>query len=555
MTALSAAAAATAFLTAARLTASDPSDYDGPIPIEKLGGDAYVRRACDMPARWLRYIERGYHPGPAQGRDLIMVPTPPGYVGPPDNTAHSGPYPYLMQIPFVLYGPGFVDPRGPVELAREVTLADLAPTYADLMDFDFPRRQGRSLVKELKSTHRTPRLVVTVVIDGGGWNVLNRWPQAWPNLRNMIANGTSFEHATVGSSPSVTPTSHTNIGTGAFPNRHEVTAIVIRTDDGNFAGAFSEALRDADAEVAPSNVLTMPTLADLYDKATDNAAKVALLGFGNYVAGMIGHGAEITGADRDIAAFEESGSWTTTQEFFHLPAYLNDAGDLEALYDKVDLADGEADERWRGHEISPLEATPAFAPWVNQSIETIVANESFGEDDVTDLLYVNYKAPDAAGHLWNMIAPEQEDVLESTDRAVGDLVDYLDARVGPNHYLVAVVSDHGQTPFGSGGWPIDKAEMVADVGDALDRFDNDVSIVDGTTATNMFVDHGELRRNGLTSENLANFLSDYTIEDNAGDDYPGAFEKRRDERVFAGVFPGRKLSAIRTLCDRRFGTL
>ena len=541
-------AVAAALLAATRLTASDPSDYDGPIPIAQLAGDDYLRLACKMPPSWLRYIERGYHPGPAQDRDLIIVPRPPGYLGPADNTAHSGPYPYLMEIPFVLYGPGFVEARGEVDLDREVTLADLAPTYADLMDFDFPKRQGRSLVNELGPTRKVPRVVVTVVIDGAGWNVLDHWPQAWPNLRAMIAGGISFDEATVGSSPSVTPTSHTNIGTAAFPNRHGVTAIVTRTDDGSFAGAFSEALRDADADVAPSNVLTMETLADLYDKEMDNEARVALLGFGNYVAGMIGHGGEIPGADRDIAAFEESETWTTTEEFFRVPGYLNDAADLDALYEEVDLADGRADGQWRGHEISPLEATPAFAPWVTESIKAIVANESFGQDEVTDLLYVNYKAPDAAGHLWNMVAPEQEDALESTDTALGDLVDYLDARIGRNNYVVTVVADHGQTPFGAGGWPIDKVEMLDDITDALDRSDNDATIVAETTATNIYIDHEELRLNGLTSESLANFLSAYTIGDNADGDYPDEFENRVDERVFAGVFPGGKAVAMRGLC-------
>src|SRR3712207_3890222 len=69
---------------------------------EALAGiakDAYLRQACNMPAEWIKYIDRGYEPGPAQGKDLIIVPNPPGYVGGLISTTHSGPYDFLMDVP------------------------------------------------------------------------------------------------------------------------------------------------------------------------------------------------------------------------------------------------------------------------------------------------------------------------------------------------------------------------------------------------------------------------------------------------------------------------
>ncbi len=515
----------------------------------------YLEQACSMPREWLKFIDRGYEPGPAQGQDLIIVPEPPGYVGGLISTTHSGPYAFLMDVPLTFYGPGFVEPRGRVTPDREVTVADLAPTYADLVGFDLPERDGVSLIDELKPTPSKPRLIVTIAIDGGGWNVLEQWPDAWPDLKRLMDEGTNFDNATVGSSPSVTPSTHTNMGTGAFPKRHQVTAIVVRKDDGEIVGSFSRDLRSAGADVVPNRVLQMPTFADLYDKAMGNEAQVALVGFGNYITGMMGHGANHPGGDHDIAAFEEVEHWATDPEFYSLPEYLNtELPGPEDDYEDVDVSDGQADGLWRGHEISPLDATPAYAPWQNRALEAIIEREGFGQDDITDLMFVNYKAPDAAGHKWNMIGPEQEDVLRSTDEAIGDLAEFLEETVGENNFLMVVTADHGQTPLEAGGWPIFRLELLRDVARAFDHNDNGIGVINQTTATTIFVRPEELAANDATPEQLAAFLSAYTIGDNIGtQDYPAEFNDRKDEKIFAGVFPGRRLEEV-LACSRNRGT-
>lgn len=519
-------------------------------PVGPLPKRAYLKRACRMPPEWITRIHRGYEPGPAQGRDLIIVPKPPGYVGGLISTTHSGPYDFLQKVPLIFYGPGFVNPQGHVELAREVTLVDLAPTYAELMDFDLPERDGEPLDEILHDTAKRPRLIVTIVIDGGGWNALNRWPDDWPYMQRLVEEGVNIENAIVGSSPSVTPSIHTNIGTGAYPRRHRVTAIVVRRDGGRIVGAFSHDLRSAGPDVSPSRTLRMRTLADLYDLANDNIPEVALVGFGNYITGMLGHGAELDGADYDIAAFEELDQWMTDSEFYMLPDYMTALPGPEEELEDVDVSDGLADGLWRGHEISPLDATPAYAPWQNEGIKAIVENEGFGDDELTDLLYINYKAPDAAGHIWNMIGPEQADVIRSTDAAIGELVSFLNKAVGRNDYLLVITADHGQTPLEAGGWPIYRTELFDDVTRVFDRKSNDRGLIDQTTATTIFIEEEEMKANDVKPEELAAYLSDYTIADNIDkQDYPKEFNTRKKERIFSAVFPGRQLEKI-VACSR-----
>jgi hypothetical protein len=264
---------------------------------------------------------------------------------------------------------------------------------------------------------------------------------------------------------------------------------------------------------------------------------------------MIGHGAALTGADHDISPMlaKVEQRWGTNPTYYEAPEYINDdvAGpeaDLEAL----DRSDGQADGKWRGHEIPPVVSTPALAPWENRIIKAIIENEGFGRDDVTDLLSINYKAPDSLGHLYNMNSPEEAETLESADAALGDLVDYLDEEVGENEYVVIVTADHGQTPLDAGGWPINRDEIRADIEGRFDKVDNDIAVLEQTSASSFFMRKAEMKENGITPEKIASFLTDYTIGDNIADgaEIPPEFEDRLDEPIFDAVIPGRKITKV-----------
>ncbi|HYN35466.1 MAG TPA: alkaline phosphatase family protein, partial [Actinomycetota bacterium] len=365
----------------------------------------------------------------------------------------------------------------------------------------------------------------------------------------LTQSSTSVTNAIVGSSPSVTPAIHTNLSTSAFPDRHGVTGIVVRKNNGKFVGVFTKELDYAGSKTDPSVALKVTTLADEWDKDMDNAPQVATVSFGNFTAGMIGHGSELKGGDKDIAAFEEESAWATDPRYYSLPEYLNtEVPGPEAFVEETDLLDGQSDDLWRGHEIAPLDATPAFAKFENEAIKAIISREGMGADELTDLFYINYKAPDMAGHQWNMIAPEQKDALKSVDDALRDLVSFLDAQVGSDEYVLAITADHGQTPLEAGGWAVDKDEILNDVSEEFDRTSNGVGLLERTSPTVMFVNSAELQANNVTPEELANFLTDYTIEENVGprDDNTLAkeFVDRATDPVFSAVYPGGSIPEV-----------
>jgi hypothetical protein len=524
-----------------------PSAGGADEPDEQLPKKAYLRAACNLPPEWVRLIHRGWAPGSTRDADLILVPRPNNYMGSFINTSHSGPYDFLQNVPLIFYGRGFVPATGEVSLDGETSFADVAPTYARLMGFDFPTRAGTPIDGIFTDHESPPRLIVTAVIDGGGWNVLEYWADAWPNIARLIDEGASVADVIVGSSPSITPATHTNLSTGTFPRVHGVTAIAVRNKTGDIVGAFSPGSNYTGARLMDATFsLRTTTLGDLWDKAQGNTPLVGMVANGNYPLGMLGHGAALTGGDKDTAAIISGFGWDTNPKLYSVPEYLNALPGPEGDLRKVDLMDGRADDQWQGHDIAPFPGTPALAPWQNRATKELIARAGFGADEVTDLLYINYKAPDHAGHEWNMIAPEQEDVIASVDNAIGDLAAFLDTTVGENAYLLVITADHGQTPLEEGGWPINRNEIVADIDSRFDKTINHASIIQRTSATSFFSNTAEMRANRVRAEQVATFLSRYTIGANIpeGTDVPEGFEERVDEPIFSAVFPGRRLPLV-----------
>jgi Type I phosphodiesterase / nucleotide pyrophosphatase len=553
---------ALALLTAACTTADTstegvaPGRTDGSpeTPGAALAGAGDWREmACELPPRYLELIDRGTYPG--RSPEIMVVPAKPNFFGSFAVTSHSGPWSYLQRVPLVLYGPGHVAGGGDLTVDREPTSADLAPTLAELLGVEWPSdRSGRALSEALVAEgERTapPKVMVVVVWDGGGWNVLKQWPKAWPNLMRIMRLGTSVQNAVVGSSPSVTPAIHATVGTGTWPVQHGVVDLQWRAENGRVRGSY-------DGE-KPA-LMRVPTLADIYDPTTGNEAKVGMLAERNWHMGMIGHGAYLDGGDKDImvlgsGAGEEN---YTNENYYTLPDYIRVPGakkDVRA----VDLEDGRLDDTWLGHEIlgdpKRWRQTPVQTRYQTRQIKAIFRNEGFGQDEVTDLFYTNYKELDLVGHIYNMLNPESRSVLKQTDAELGDLMGFLDDFVGAGEWVIAVTADHGQgpDPLRFGAWPINNTEMGKD---AARRFDVPVAeLFDKMRITGFWTNPEGLKRNGITLGALSNWIVNYRLKDNVrpGETVPQQYRDRLRERLFAAAFPSKELPEILECAGRRSG--
>lgn len=499
---------------------------------------SFQAQVCGLSEEWLELVQRGYHPQ-RSGQVSFLPDEPIYFAGGGDGWGHSGPWPHLQEVPLVFFGPGIVPAMAEVTEGNDDTLADVAPTLAALMRGSLSATDGHvldeaaQLRRVLKA--RSPRVIVTMIWDGGGWNTLRAHPEAWPNLKAMMAGGVTYT-VDVGSSPSVTPAIHSTLGTGVFPNTHAITGVPLLDDRRRAVDPFL----DGDS----GRFLAVPTLAERWDENTGNEALVGMVGHVPWHLGMIGVGAERVGGDKDHAAWLdlETNEWITNREHYSLPTGFGDETDLTELISELDEGDG----AWMGVPLDDparYEELPAFAAHHTAALIGLMDGEGYGQDEVADLMFTNYKQIDLLGHHFNMASPQVGAALEATDEALGELLGYLDDEVGKGNYVVVMTADHGQQPSAEAldSFGIDSNEMRSDL---IDRFG---PVIQDVAPTEVFVDEPALEARGHSIEDVARFVGDYRLGDNATSPVQealgaGAFDPF--DRLMALAVPSRLLSEV-----------
>jgi arylsulfatase A-like enzyme len=528
--------AAAAILAAAVLLANafGVFESEGDLP-------SFKAQACALPDEWLLRTQRGYYE-PRSGQVSILPKYPAYMASGGGGWSHSGPWDYLQEIPLVFYAPGRIDPVGDVD--RPVTMADVAPTIMTFLNAFIRSDDGASLDEAVRFTgsmirRGPPKLILTVVWDGGGWNALNQWPDDWPNLARMMREGVSYTNATVGSSPSVTPAVHTTLGTGVFPWTHGVTGVPVRDETGKVVDAFLKG--------ESSRFIQVPTVAEKWDEEHDNKALVGMIGYEPWHLGMIGQGAERSTGDRDDAAWLniETNDWITNDAHYRLPPALPETPGLQDDLDALDSQDGEKDETWLGQKIldapDRVEETPAFITYHARAMLNTIRAEGYGSDDIPDLMFTNFKQIDRLGHYFNMASEEVHQAVVESDRQLKVLTDGLDEIVGEGDWVVIVTADHGQQPDAKAidAYGIDPREVEADIRDEFGP------IVRAVWPTEVFLLDDAMAERGVTVEEVARFLGDYRLADNTqrvdfligGQGQFGARDRLFDMAIPAAMLP------------------
>ena len=503
------------------------------------GGRDLVKIACALPHEQLLRIWRGWRPD--RGAQLMFVPKEPNFVG--SGLPHVGPWDYIQTVPMFWYGPGVVRAQGEVD--RQVTVAGIAPTSGEVLKFDgFRAPDGQPMTEALlpKAEREVPKLLVTMVWDAAGINVLEEHPNAWPFTKSLIPKGTWYTDATVGSSPTSTAQIHATVGTGAFPLHHGIVGHNMLVA-GRITGPWNQ---------GPS-FLIEPTFADIYDRAMGNEPVVGIVGTVDIHFGMLGHGAFFSGGDRDIdltrsviggeTLTDEGFEWNLPEReapYYQLAGYANDVGGFERDKEAVDRADGQLDGKWRDNHIDELLQgfdTPARTPYQQRVVERVVREEGFGDDDVPDLLYLNFKEIDYVSHVWSMNSPEMLDAVVAQDRAMKRLVTFLDREVGKGEWAMVLTADHASMPdpAASGGYQISTGPMQEMINERFGT-PGGPDIVELMQPTQAFLNLEELEANGHTVDDVARFMMTFTQAQTAGGGIvPNPGEE--NDPVMAAAFP------------------
>jgi hypothetical protein len=479
--------------------------------------DQLARQVCrSVPREILVRTANGAHP--TRSGDVQMITPQPDYVD--GGLTHATPFDPTQRVPLFVYAPGRVKPGVYDEPAH---LTDVSATAASLLEFDgFTAPDGRPLDEALRPPEERdpPKLVITLVWDSAGVDLLDRWPSSWPYLRDLSKRGAWFTNASLNSAPANTPPSHATIGTGAYPRHHGMADEYIRIK-GELMKPNSE---------GPTMML-QPTLGDLYDLAMNNEPVVGAAGSLSAHIMMMSHGLGWTGGDDDIAIarevqFSETGGDDTAREwglttgmrpYYRFPDWANDDSIEAALAEaktSLDQRDGSLDGLWRGFSIEGMEGgfnTPARSPYQTALFEQMIERERFGADKVPDLLYLNYKIIDTLGHQFSADGEEMTDALEVQDEELRRFVAFLNQEVGRGDWAMILTADHGmqRDPAVTGAYLADIDSLVAAVeaefGGTAQR-----PVIQKARPTQLWLDVPLLRRYDHSVEQVADFIAGLT---------------------------------------------
>lgn len=237
------------------------------------------------------------------------------------------------RVPIAFAGEGVAR----MNIPRGTTVTDIAPTLADIIDFErpFPEvRSGEPIAGV--AAGQSPRLLLQVILKGLGSNDLEAQPDAWPFLRGLMDEGAATMDGDTGSLPLDPAAVVSTVGTGGSPSQHGITGEFVRSDEGRLVGSFSDG---ADSPV-------IATLADDLDEELGQRPLIGLVG--------------ATATDRGATGGEWYGSASDVDEVVIAPG--------DQVGPAVALLEGNSGERERAGRVG--------------------GDEVFGADGVPDLVSV-----------------------------------------------------------------------------------------------------------------------------------------------------------------------
>ncbi|MFL5246057.1 MAG: alkaline phosphatase family protein [Gemmataceae bacterium] len=355
-----------------------------------------------------------------------------------------------------------------------------------------------------------PRLVVLLLFDQLRGDYLERWDDLFneDGFHRLEREGAWFQNCHYPYAHTVTAAGHGSVGTGCSPNVHGIadndwyereTATRVNCVAGKPPDRYERVPplpgkpgeRKKSYGVAPDRLLA-PALGDAFMDGTGGKSRIVSLSFKDRGAVLFaGHQ-----PNADCFWFDsDSGSFVTSTYYRdRLPDWVKqfNAGrpadawfgkdwtrlrpdlDYEALSGPDDV-EGEGKgvgtpgsskagpavyqgrvfpHRMTGGLMKPgrgyydtLYNSPFGNDLLLQLAKRAIDAEQLGQHNVPDLLCISFSCNDSVGHTWGPDSQEVLDMTLRTDRLVGDLLNYLDDKVGEDAYVVGLTADHGVCPL------------------------------------------------------------------------------------------------------------
>ena len=442
--------------------------------------------------RFLEMFARAYFPG--RTGQLLIVPREGDFITRPDSDVaymHGSPWAYDVSIPLMFVGPAVRTGVYPMPAVQQ----DVAPTLAAALGVQMPPTTTGRVLPVLRTGFARPRVVMLLVLDGMRRDYFDRYAGSMPTFTALRQRSAWFTQAQVNYLPTNTAVGHSTISTGTDPRVHGITGVSVYD-------RIHHRRHDLFAGAIPQDLMAL-TLADVWQLAMDGRAIILAQGSIDRAATpLAGHGAcQLNGTPIVLASYDQqTGDWNTNPNCFRLPAYLKDRN-ARTLW--------QADQEWMLHRIDSTAAvrySALFPAFEADAMAAMIEHEPLGEDNVPDLILLNYKGADFVGHKYGPDSNEIRVTLGEMDRQLARMLSALEAKVGDN-YLLAVTADHGMP---SEPLSPDRRHFAPAIVDLLhEKFDPEgKQLITSFEPENgqIFVDEDRLSYLGLTLRDLARFL-------------------------------------------------
>ena len=329
-----------------------------------------------------------------------------------------------------------------------------------------------------------PKLVVGIVVDQMRWDYLYRYYDRYAptgGFKRMMSQGFSCENTFIPYAPTITAPGHASVYTGSVPGIHGITGnawwdrelmrSVYCTEDRSVNAVGIEP--SSAGQMSPRNMLAT-TICDQLQFATNYRSKV--IGVAIKDRGSIlpaGHA-----ADGAYWYDSRSGKFITSDYYMDaLPQWVNAFNDKKwpdqlykqnwnTLYPINTYLQSSADEKvyegkplgadkkgfpydlseFIGKNYGAIASTPHGNTLTWEMAKAAIDAEQLGKHSVTDFLALSFSSTDYVGHSYGPNSIEIEDTYLRLDKTLGDLLTYLDTKIGKGQYLVFLSADHGVSP-------------------------------------------------------------------------------------------------------------
>lgn len=324
-----------------------------------------------------------------------------------------------------------------------------------------------------------PKLIVGIVVDQMRWDYLYRYYDRYAatgGFKRMLNQGFTCENTLIPYAPTVTACGHSTIYSGSVPavsgitgnfwwDREQMRSVYCTEDKSvNTVGSNSTA-----GKQSPRNML-VTTVCDELRLATNFKSKVIGIAIKD-------RGGILTAGHSANAAYwydNSVGNWiTSTYYMTELPKWVSGFNELK-LVDKYyqqgwgllnpasTYTNSTADEKsyeakalgsnkfpydslkkYIGKDYGKITTTPMGNTLTLEFAKAALVAEQLGADNITDFLAVSLSSPDYIGHSYGPNSIESEDGFLRLDKELGNLLDFLDSKVGKGQYTFFLSADHG----------------------------------------------------------------------------------------------------------------